>query len=244
MPGTLHTDRNDGIQRFINGGLRPDGRCDRNGMSDIKVFLMKTTTMKAYIHHPSHPRHWLADQARRTTCALALSFLVFVSLARADGDEHQRRHAPELPTPVCDSLAAPAGNRVSSHVYALGVQIYRWNGSDWVFIAPEAALFADSCYARQVGTHYAGPTWEANDGSMVMAARLDGCTPYRGAIPWLLLGTTLTSEHGSFARVTYIQRVNTIGGTAPAEAGAFVGDEAHVPYTAEYYFYTQRPRRR
>jgi hypothetical protein len=37
--------------------------------------------------------------------------------------------------------------------------------------------------------------------------------------------------------VTFIQRVNTIGGTAPAEAGAFVGDEARVPYTTEYYFY-------
>jgi hypothetical protein len=37
--------------------------------------------------------------------------------------------------------------------------------------------------------------------------------------------------------VTFIQRVNTIGGTAPAEAGLFVGDEARVPYTAEYYFY-------
>jgi hypothetical protein len=47
----------------------------------------------------------------------------------------------------------------------------------------------------------------------------------------------LTSGHGAFARVTYIQRVNTIGGTAPSEAGAFVGDEAGVPYTAEYYSY-------
>ena len=44
-------------------------------------------------------------------------------------------------------------------------------------------------------------------------------------------------QRGRFARLTFIQRVNTIGGTAPAEAGAFVGDEARVPYTAEYYFY-------
>ena len=34
-----------------------------------------------------------------------------------------------------------------------------------------------------------------------------------------------------------VLRVNTIGGTAPATAGAFVGDEARVPYTTEYYFY-------
>jgi hypothetical protein len=37
--GTLHTDRNEGIQRFINGGLRTDGTRDGNGVSDIKIFF-------------------------------------------------------------------------------------------------------------------------------------------------------------------------------------------------------------
>jgi hypothetical protein len=37
--GTLHTDRNEGIQRFIHGALRPDGTRDGNGVSDIKVFF-------------------------------------------------------------------------------------------------------------------------------------------------------------------------------------------------------------
>jgi hypothetical protein len=37
--GTLHTDRNEGIQRFINGALRPDGTRDGNGVSDIKIFF-------------------------------------------------------------------------------------------------------------------------------------------------------------------------------------------------------------
>ena len=37
--------------------------------------------------------------------------------------------------------------------------------------------------------------------------------------------------------MTYIQRVNTVGGLAPAEPGDFVGQEVEVPYTAEYYFY-------
>ena len=53
---------------------------------------------------------------------------------------------------------------------------------------------------------------------------------------------TSTSGHGRFERVTYIQRVNTIGGTAPADAGLIVGDEARVPYTAEYYFYRASKR--
>jgi hypothetical protein len=37
--GTLHTDRNEGIQRFINGGLKTDGTRDGNGVSDIKIFF-------------------------------------------------------------------------------------------------------------------------------------------------------------------------------------------------------------
>lgn len=37
--GTLHTDRNEGIQRFINGALRSDGTRDGNGVSDIKIFF-------------------------------------------------------------------------------------------------------------------------------------------------------------------------------------------------------------
>src|SRR5688572_19459413 len=103
------------------------------------------------------------------------------------------RRAPDLPSPACDALQVPAGNRLTVHVYALGVQIYRWNGTAWAFIAPEAVLFADPCYDEQVGTHYAGPTWESNGGSKVVGARLAGCSPNRGAIPWLLLGATSTS---------------------------------------------------
>jgi hypothetical protein len=117
------------------------------------------------------------------------------------------------------------------------VQIYRWNGTNWAFVAPEARLYADSGYNGEAGTHYAGPTWEANDGSTVVGAREKDCTPFRGAIPWLRLKATPTSLHGRFAETTYILRVNTVGGTAPATAGLFVGDEARVPYTAEYYFY-------
>jgi len=37
--GTLHTDRNEGIQRFIHGALRQDGTRDGNGVSDIKIFF-------------------------------------------------------------------------------------------------------------------------------------------------------------------------------------------------------------
>ena len=143
----------------------------------------------------------------------------------------------DLPSPQCDSLNVPAGTRVSAHLYALGVQIYRWNGTAWAFVGPDATLYADQGFNGQVGTHYAGPTWEAEDGSKVKAAKFSECLPNRGAIPWLRLDAVTSSPQGRFGGITHILRVNTIGGTAPATAGAFVGDEARVPYTAEYYFY-------
>ena len=63
--------------------------------------------------------------------------------------------------------------------------------------------------------------------------------PDASAIPWLLLVAVSTEGPGVLDGVTYIQRVNTTGGLAPAVPGTFVGQEADVPYTAEYYFYRE-----
>jgi hypothetical protein len=90
----------------------------------------------------------------------------------------------------------------------------------------------------QIGTHYAGPTWESRSGSKVVAARLAGCTPDTTAIPWLKLGAVSSQAPGLFGNVTFIQRVNTIGGLAPSTAGTTIGQLANVPYTADYYFYS------
>ena len=60
------------------------------------------------------------------------------------------------------------------------------------------------------------------------------------AIPWLLLQAVSNEGDGKFSDVTYIQRVNTVGGTAPATAGDAMHLEARVPYTAEYFFYRKQ----
>lgn len=163
--------------------------------------------------------------------SIAALVLTMAASARADGPP-----APELPA-VCGNIQVEAGNQVAFRVYAIGVQIWRWNGSAWAFVAPEANLFADAGYRGQVGTHYAGPTWESNSGSKVIAARVDGCSPDSSSIPWLLLRKVTTDGPGIFTDVTFIQRANTNGGIAPAAAGVFVGEEKKVPYTTEYYFY-------
>jgi hypothetical protein len=163
--------------------------------------------------------------------ALAVLALTSIQFARADN------RAPELPSPLCDRLQVQAGNKVAFHVYALGVQIYRWNGTSWVFVAPSARLFADAEYQGEVGVHYAGPTWESHSGGKVVASRLESCAPEPTAIAWLLLQRVSSEGPGIFDSVTYIQRVNTAGGLPPAGPGPFIGAEEEVPYTAEYYFY-------
>ena len=187
--------------------------------------------MQSPINHHSIWPHGLVRTINFT--ALALVLFTGTSLM-AKGRE------AELPSPQCDSVNVPAGNRLSSGVYAKGVQIYRWNGTSWAFAGPEATLYADPCFNGEIGTHYAtsaGPAWEAEDGSKVVATRVADCLPDRGAIPWLRLAALSSSPQGKFGNITHILRVNTIGGTAPATAGAFVGDEARVPYTTEYYVY-------
>src|SRR5688572_27364675 len=73
---------------------------------------------------------------------------------------------PELPA-VCGTIQVEAGNEVAFRACAIGVQIWKWNGTTWIFVAPEANLYADPGYHGKIGTHYAGPTWESNSGSKV-----------------------------------------------------------------------------
>ena len=151
-----------------------------------------------------------------------------------------RTPAPEVPA----ILQVPAGNVVSYHTYAEGVQVYVCTETSpgvygWIFREPVATLYGNAGYNGVTGTHYAGPTWESNSGSKVVGTRLQGATVNPDAIPWLLLGAVSSQGPGVFNGTTYIQRVNTVGGKAPSTGAnaSTVGDEVHVPYTAEYFFY-------
>jgi hypothetical protein len=138
----------------------------------------------------------------------------------------------------CEELRVEEGNKVAFVAYAEGVQIYRWNGTTWAFVAPEALLYSgDDEDDEVIGIHYAGPTWESVSGSEVVGTLIDKCTPDADAIPWLLLGAKSAEGPGIFHRVTFIQRLYTEGGLAPAQPGDVVGEEARVPYTAWYVFY-------
>jgi len=149
---------------------------------------------------------------------------------------------------VPEKLTPDAGESLAMIVSARGVQIYecrvrkdRAGEYEWAFVAPEADLFDSR--GNRAGRHYAGPHWEATDGSKILGTvkeRADA--PLADAIPWLLLAVKSVGPEGSFSKVTSIQRVNTVGGTAP-KAGcsqAAAGTPARINYTADYYFFTAK----
>ena len=171
-----------------------------------------------------------------TVTAAGVAALLLALLGTAGADPGNDPRAPELEGD-CAKLRVEAGNKVAVHAYAVGVQVYRGNGTSWTFVGPEAVLYHGDENGEEFGTHYAGPTWESASGSTVVGAVLQRCTPDPDAIPWLLLKASSSEGPGIFDGMTFIQRVNTTGGTAPAGPGAFVGEEVEVPYTAEYYFY-------
>jgi hypothetical protein len=140
---------------------------------------------------------------------------------------------------VPEGLKPPAGESLAMIVAAKGVQIYECRAGEWAFVAPEAELFDAS--GKPIGRHYAGPHWEAADGSKVVGtvkARADAPAP--GAIAWLLLATKSDGPEGTFSRVTSVQRVATAGGVAPAGGCAEAGARVRVAYSADYYFYSAR----
>ena len=144
---------------------------------------------------------------------------------------------PELPQ-QCWMVNVDEGHKLVSHVYAKGVQVYRWNGAAWQFEEPRAALFAEENYFGEIGTHFRGPNWQSKSGSRVKATAVPGaaCTPDPTAIAWLKLSADEATGPGIFKDITYIQRVNTKGGLRPTEPGT-LNEIREVEYTAEYYFY-------
>lgn len=168
------------------------------------------------------------------------ALIALVTLAVTPALAFDNSNGPELPA-QCSSIVVPEGNKLAFHAYAKGVQIYRWNivTQTWDLVAPRAGLFAEEQYFGEIGTHYGGPTWESKSGSKVEARRVlgTGCTPDPTAIAWLLLSKHRTEGNGIFSKITFIQRVNTVGGLAPAVPGIVDGETREVEYTAEYYFY-------
>lgn len=135
------------------------------------------------------------------------------------------------------TVAAPIGTVVKT-VHAVGAQIYECktdghSGLAWTFREPIATLIADG---KTVGRHFAGPSWEMADGSLVVG-KVVGKAPGASSdhIPWLKLTVSQHQGSGILGDVTTVQRITTMGGNkvgpCPSE-GALVAE----PYSADYVF--------
>jgi len=143
---------------------------------------------------------------------------------------------------VPKELQPPGGERLVLRVHGKGDQIYTCKGEggqfSWVLKAPEAQLTDTN--DKAFGKHFAGPSWEANDGSGITGkAVANAPSPDGDSIPWLLVTVVSRSGDGVLARVSSVQRINTKGGKAPGSGcdAAHAGQEERRAYSADYLFF-------
>jgi hypothetical protein len=176
---------------------------------------------------------------------------------------------PTLITPPVGNVAFLLGRGVGTQGYVCLPQGTgaSWTVNN---ARPEATLFQTIFGQDiQIITHFLSPntnpskiapdplpfgnaTWQSSfDSSKVWAqaqhfilAGSDSSCPNDGAITCLLLQSigSLQGPTGgkSLTKTTYIQRLNTKGGSAPADGcstTADVGKQALVPYSADYFFF-------
>jgi Protein of unknown function (DUF3455) len=179
-------------------------------------------------------RRWFSRSNRLLLAGIvaamaALSLVAQVALA-----------GPPSPTGVPGEITPGVGNKVFLIGHAVGVQIYTCNGSVWSSAVPRAKLYDDN--GKLIINHFAGPSWQAKDGSTAVGTVVDKVTPDLSAIPWVLLSTTTTPgpDGDRLVDTTFIQRLFTAGGLQPPAADcntATAGTVVESPYTADYYFW-------
>jgi hypothetical protein len=143
-----------------------------------------------------------------------------------------------------EAVRAPAGQKMLMAATGVGEITYECREKkdaagqhEWAFVAPVAMLYAAD--RKVVGKYYAGPTWESMDGSKVTGKQLAVAPASAGSIPLQLVKADPAMGAGAMTGVSYIQRVNTKGGVAPAMAcdAMAKGKRQQVAYEADYVFY-------
>ncbi len=149
------------------------------------------------------------------------------------------------PPTVPEAIAVPSGYELLFRSHARGVQTYECVNGQWTFRAPAALLFTPPTH-KPTGIHYGGidrgmtpgPWWESlQDGSRIRGGNaVSAPSPNANSIPLLRLEVLERHGEGMFTPVSYIQRLNTLGGVGPSGACA-TGARVWVPYTTDYHFY-------
>ena len=159
--------------------------------------------------------------------------------------------APDMMKPMFDQSAlpapvqVPAGHKVAWETVGVGQITYECRAKagasdafEWVFVGPDAKLMDRS--GKQVGKYYGPPaTWEGMDGVKLTATQVAVAPAAPGSIPLQLVKANPAMGNGMVSGTTYIQRVATMGGVAPAAAcgAANMGAKQIVKYQADYIFW-------
>ena len=174
--------------------------------------------------------------------ALFLAAACAALLSACAGGRMMSYNQASLPEPV----KVPAGHKVAMETVGVGSITYECRAKanatgqfEWVFVGPDAKL--NDRGGRQVGKYFGPPaTWESNDGSKVTGTQVAVAPAMAGSIPYQLVKANPAMGSGSMQGVSYIQRVATQGGVAPAMAcgAGNMGQKQVVQYQADYIFYT------
>ena len=139
------------------------------------------------------------------------------------------------------AVQVPAGHKVAMETVGVGQITYECRakkdmaGHEWVFVGPDAKLMSRG--GKTIGKYYGPPaTWESMDGSKLTGTQVAVAPGAAGAIPLQLVKANPAMGMGAMQGVTYIQRVATQGGVAPAMLcdGSKVGTQQIVNYQADY----------
>jgi hypothetical protein len=176
-------------------------------------------------------------------CATAIALCGLVVASASAGPAPQT--APGDPL---DPRTYAPKSKLFLAVHAIGVQKYTCqpNGA-WLNTDPEATLYKTNGASKPFGMHFLNfatgrPVWQLKDGSSVEAVRRVSVPGGTGNIAWLLLEAAATADGPDgdrLTRTTWVQRLNTSGGVAPAGT-CTPGDKAAVPYETDYFFWKER----
>lgn len=185
----------------------------------------------------------------RTRFALVASSLTLTAvLAACSGMPSMpmmAKAAPYSQDMLPDPVKVPAGHRVAWETVGVGEITYECRAKanmadafEWVFVGPMAALKGRG--GETLGRYFGPPaTWAANDGSALTGTQVAVAPAMAGSIPLQLVKANPAMGSGALTGVSYIQRVATRGGVAPAMpcAAGSVGKREIVQYQADYIFW-------
>ena len=185
----------------------------------------------------------MKNNRRLARSIVAVAGVVVVSAAVATAAS--ARPTPQTaPGDLLDPRTYVPDSRLYLVLHASGVQKYTCQADGtWLFTDPEATLYKTTGAPKPVGTHFLNfstgrPVWQFKGAAPSRPRGRRGAPGGTGNIAWLLLQAVATSP-GRLGQTTWIQRLNTAGGVAPAGT-CTPGATTAVPYSADYFFWRDR----